>query len=58
MTSPSPDPETLCPTIEVLLGFASTLVLFAMLAYSAVAPELVFTVPRETSTFTCRKTSF
>jgi hypothetical protein len=58
MTSPSPAPETFCPSVGLLLGFASTLVLFVMLAYSAVAPALVFTVPRDTSTFTYRQTRF
>jgi hypothetical protein len=57
ITSPSPVPEIFCPSAEVLLGFASTLLLFVMLAYSAAAAvELVFTVPRDTSTFTYRKT--
>jgi len=56
MTSPSTAPKTFCPSAELPLGFASTLVLFVMLAYSVVAAALVFTVPRDTSTFTYRQT--
>jgi hypothetical protein len=56
ITSPSPVPETFLPSIEVLAGFASTLMLFVVLAYSAVDVELVFTVARDTSTFTWRET--
>jgi hypothetical protein len=60
ITSPSTMPATFLPSIDVLPGFASTLMLFVMFAYSvvvvAVVVELVFTVARDTSTFTCRET--
>jgi hypothetical protein len=56
ITSPSPVAATFLPNIDVLPGFASTLTLFVMLAYSVVTVELVFTAARETSTFTCKET--
>jgi hypothetical protein len=56
ITSPSPVTATFLPSTEVLPGFASILMLFVVLAYSAVAVELVFTAARDTSTFTCRET--